>query len=282
MNSRSPMVNTIDLLHHFDFDDDGFMKLKSMMNNSSIPLVHTSKSKQNSLIRKLICLSFRKRWYEHLQPRDDHSSSLQPSESGQMTVMGDIFNDNVDSLVRTTDPTLILTQFHHLVVDTKTVSIEELVDVLDNLPNVISLKLHYVTTFQPFDSSEEEEDDDDDDEGDEEKKRLVLVSQTNKITEVYLEQMNDFKELDYLLGLCRHVKHLHINSLPNINIKSFIREFLIRMTGDSNEDFCLLCLRIPTADDQLIEKLEKIIDSDGRLVDYTIKRVMDKIYLQRE
>jgi hypothetical protein len=44
-----------------------------------------------------------------------------------MTVMGDIFNDNVDSLVRTRDPTLILTQFYHLVVDTKTVSSEELV-----------------------------------------------------------------------------------------------------------------------------------------------------------
>jgi hypothetical protein len=58
-----------------------------------------------------------------------------------MTVMGDIFNDNVDSLVHTRDPTLILKQFYHLVVDTKTVSSEELFDVLYDLPNVISLKL---------------------------------------------------------------------------------------------------------------------------------------------
>ncbi len=58
-----------------------------------------------------------------------------------MTVMGDIFNDNVDSLVHTRYPTLILTQFYHLVVDTKTVSSEELFDVLYDLPNVISLKL---------------------------------------------------------------------------------------------------------------------------------------------
>lgn len=194
-----------------------------------------------------------------------------------MTVMGDIFNDNVNSLVRTRDPTLILTQFYHLVVDTKTVSSEELVDVLYDLPNVISLKLPCVTLYQPSDSSEDEEDDDDDDE---DERCLAHVSKTNKITEVYLEQMNDFKELYFLLGLCCYVKHLHINSLQNINIESFIREILIRITGDSNEDLCLLCLRIPTADDQLIEKLKKIIDSNGRLVDYTIKRVMDKIYLQ--
>jgi len=194
-----------------------------------------------------------------------------------MTVMGDIFNDNVDSLVGTSDPTLILTQFYHLVVNTKTVSSEELVDVLYDLPNVISLKLPCITLYQPSDSSEDEEDDDDDDE---DERCLAHVSKTNKITEVYLEQMNDFKELNFLLGLFCYVKHLHINSLQNISIESFIREILIRITGDSNEDLCLLCLRIPTADDQLIEKLKKIIDSNGRLVDYTIKRVMDKIYLK--
>jgi hypothetical protein len=194
-----------------------------------------------------------------------------------MTVMGDIFNDNVNSLVRTRDPTLILTQFYHLVVDRKTVSSEELVDVLYDLPNVISLKLPCLTLYQPSDSSEDEEDDDDDDE---DERCRAHVSKTNKITEVYLEQMNDFKELNFLLGLCCYVKHLHINSLQNINIESFIREILIRITDDYNEDLCLLCLRIPTADDQLIEKLKKIIDSNGRLVDCTIKRVMDKIYLQ--
>jgi hypothetical protein len=164
-----------------------------------------------------------------------------------------------------------------LVVNTKTVSSEELVDVLYDLPNVISLKLPCVTLYQPSDSSEDEEDDDDDDE---DERCLAHVSKTNKITEVYLEQMNDFKELNFLLELCCYVKHLHINCLQNINIESFIREILIRITGEFNEDLCLLCLRIPTADDQLIEKLKKIIDSNGRLVDYTIKRVMDKIYLQ--
>ena len=136
------------------------------------------------------------------------------------------------------------------------------------------MELRCVTPFQPFDSFEEYSDD----EEDEDQERLVQVSETNQITEVYLEQINDFKELDSLLGLCRHVKHLYINSLHNI--ESFIRQILIRITDDTNKDLCLLCLRIPTADDQLIEKLKKIIDSNARLIDYTIKRVMDKIHLQ--
>ena len=73
---------------------------------------------------------------------------------------------------------------------------------------------------------------------------------------------------------------MKINSLPNINIESLIREILIRINDGSNEDLCLLCLRIPTADDQLIEKLKEIIDFKQWLVDYSIKRVNDKIYLQ--
>jgi hypothetical protein len=135
-------------------------------------------------------------------------------------------------------------------------------------------------TFRNRMYSPEEEDDDDDDDDDEEDKDLASVSEKNKITDVYLEQMNNFKELDFLLGLCRRIKHLYINSLHNMNMELFIREILIRITGDANEDLCLLCLGIAKADDELIEKLEQIIDSDGKLVDYTIKRIMDKIYLQ--
>jgi hypothetical protein len=76
------------------------------------------------------------------------------------------------------------------------------------------------------------------------------------------------------------LNYLQINSLPNINIESFIREILIRIKDGFNEDLCFLCLRVPTADDQLIEKLKDIIDSKPWLVDYTIKRVNDKIHLQ--
>jgi hypothetical protein len=47
----------------------------------------------------------------------------------------------------------------------------------------------------------------------EDERCLAHVSKTNKITEVYLEQMNYFKELNFLLGLC-----CYINSLQNINI----------------------------------------------------------------
>ncbi len=41
-----------------------------------------------------------------------------------------------------------------------------------------------------------------------------------------------------------------------------------------------LCFRIPTADNQIVKKLEKMIDNEKLLVDYTIKRICDNIHLQ--
>jgi hypothetical protein len=181
--------------------------------------------------------------------------------------MGDFFNDSIQLLAADINPGLILTRFYHLTIDTKTISSDQLVDILYRLPNIISLKLQSVTLFPLFDEEEGEN-------------NFSYVSEANIITKVYLEEMNDIKELDFVLALCRSVNYLQIDSLHNINIESFIREILIRINDHSNQDLCLLCLRIPTADDQFIEKLKEMIDSEEGLVDYTIKRITDKIYLQ--
>jgi hypothetical protein len=42
----------------------------------------------------------------------------------------------------------------------------------------------------------------------------------------------------------------------------------------------LLCFQIPAADDQTIEQLNKMIDKEKLLIDYSIKHILDFIYLQ--
>jgi hypothetical protein len=163
------------------------------------------------------------------------------------------------------DSVLIIAQIYHLVIEKKPASEFMLILILSHLPEVVSLKIHSL-------SSEEFTD--------EQGEYLLDVSDTCKITKVYLEEMNNIEEVHFLMFLCLNMNYLQINSLPNINIESLIREILIRINDGCNEDLRFLCLRLPTADDQLIEKLKEMIDSKQWLVDYTIKRVNDKIYLQ--
>jgi hypothetical protein len=140
-----------------------------------------------------------------------------------------------------------------------------LIAILTQLLEVVSLKIHSLSSEELTEQQGE---------------YLLDVSDECKITKIYLEEMNDIEEVDFLMFLSHPLNYLQINSLPNINIESFICEILIRIKDGYNEDLRLLCLRIPTADDQLIEKLKEMIDSKQGLVDYTIKRVTDKIYLQ--
>ena len=201
-----------------------------------------------------------------------------------LNLVGNAFNSYDVSMSDDIISFFIPTQFHHLVIGTKTVNSEDLLEVLHGLPNVISLKLNRVILVEPFDSSssseEEEQRYDNSVKKAEAERRLALLSETNKITDVYLERANDLKELDYLLGLCGHVKHFYINSLQNINTEAFIHKILIRITDHLNPDLNFFCLRIPAADDRLVEKLKKIIDSNAPLLVYNIKRITDKIYFQ--
>jgi hypothetical protein len=71
------------------------------------------------------------------------------------------------------------------------------------------------------------------------------------------------------MSLSHRLNYLQINSLHDVNIELLIREIFMR----TNEDLRLLCIRIPTADDQLI-------DGKRWLVDYTIERIMDNIYFR--
>jgi len=178
---------------------------------------------------------------------------LPPDDSYHLLVINDI------------DSVLIIAQIYHLVIEKKPASEFMLIAMLSQLPEVVSLKIHSVSSEELTEQQGE---------------YLLDVSDECKITKIYLEEMNDIKELDFLMCLSYPLNYLQINSLHNINIESFIREILIRINHGCNEALGFLCLRVPTADDQLIENLKEMIDSNQWLVDYTIKRVDDKIYVQ--
>ncbi|CAF4601836.1 unnamed protein product, partial [Rotaria socialis] len=51
----------------------------------------------------------------------------------------------------------------------------------------------------------------------------------------------------------------------------------------NNRSFCFicsLCFHAPAVDDQVIENLEKMINYEQLLIQFTTKRISDNIYLQ--
>jgi hypothetical protein len=54
----------------------------------------------------------------------------------------------------------------------------------------------------------------------------------------------------------------------------------MKMKTQHQSKFQLLCFHVPAADDQTIKQLNKMIDDEKLLTNYTIKRVLDYIHLQ--
>ncbi|CAF4910607.1 unnamed protein product, partial [Rotaria sp. Silwood1] len=75
-------------------------------------------------------------------------------------------------------------------------------------------------------------------------------------------------------------KHLQIKCINYMYAQLLTKLILTEIKNVSNSLLRLLCFSIPEAHDEMIEKLEKMIGDKNLRFDFTIKHVMDKIYLQ--
>ncbi|CAF2860123.1 unnamed protein product [Rotaria sp. Silwood2] len=109
---------------------------------------------------------------------------------------------------------------------------------------------------------------------------LSLLSSQNQITKVYLKKITKMEEIDFLIELCPRMTYLKVEFLHHINIQLFVRVILTKINMKFNHQLRLLCSCVKVADNDIIEKLNRMINAENLLTDYTIKRIVDDIYLQ--
>ncbi|CAF3598613.1 unnamed protein product [Rotaria sp. Silwood1] len=113
------------------------------------------------------------------------------------------------------------------------------------------------------------------------RKFLRHIKYTNKITKVYLEKnLTKFEEVLFIIDLFPRMKYLQVSCTSFINIQLFIQAILIKIRNKSKRYHRLLAFCISTASDEMVKTLQKMIDCQKLLFNYTIKRVYDTIYLQ--
>jgi hypothetical protein len=164
---------------------------------------------------------------------------------------------------------LNVTQIHHLEISQEKLCMDILIQIINTLPQLYTMKIHSLSLDQTKDSEIEE--------------RTVspsTTSTTNQITKVYLEKMFTIEEIYSLVKLCSNMSYLKVNSFDNINVDVFIRNILKKINCESNRYLRLLCFPAPTTDDSIITILEKMKNDEKLLHDYTIKPIGDHIFLQ--
>jgi len=160
---------------------------------------------------------------------------------------------------------LTIAQIYHLDISEK-ISFRLLLDIIDLLPELNTLKINSITLGESL--------------SDEERYMMCLILNRSQITKVYLEEIEYIKEVFILMILCPRIVYLEINYVDQIDIEFILRCIFEEDLHEFSDQLRSICFRILAADKNMIQKLQKMINDEKLLTDYTIERALDKIYLQ--
>jgi hypothetical protein len=177
-------------------------------------------------------------------------------------------DESFELITRDIKTILGVTQIHHLEISHKETLVDILMQIINALPQVTTMKIHSLFLDQVKDSDTEEIID------------LPSTTSTNQITKVYLEKMFAIEEVYSLMKLCPYMSYRKIDSFDNMKIDVFIRNIFKKIKRESNQYLRLLCLNAPANDDPMIKTLEKMKKDKKLLNDYTINRIDNYIFLQ--
>jgi hypothetical protein len=163
---------------------------------------------------------------------------------------------------------LTITQIYHLEILEKKISIPVLIQAVNLLSDITTLKNHSLSTDEPIELTVKE--------------LLILCSmkETSKITKIYLEEIGDVQELDFLFILCPYMRYFKVGCIKTMDVQSFLRTIFKKINHNNNHPLRSLCFDVPTADHQIVENIEEMIKCEKLLPDFTVKHILDTVYLQ--
>lgn len=154
---------------------------------------------------------------------------------------------------------LSLKQLTKLVINCRCFSFEQVLKLLSEMPNLRIMKLNSITN----DLSMQEID------------NFQLVSNSNMITNVTIEEKCMFEEIKLLVALCPQVEHLTIRISRDLFVQ--ILRFLLSKTNENTRQLFSLC--IVDLPEKLFESNEHLLESDRLVDDYSFRFIDNKLYL---
>ncbi|CAF4688854.1 unnamed protein product, partial [Rotaria sp. Silwood2] len=159
---------------------------------------------------------------------------------------------------------LTITQIYHLKILEKKISIPVLIQVVNLLPDITTLKIHSLLTDETTELTV--------------KYIFILCSmkEKSKITKVYFKEINDIQELDFLFTLCPYMEYFKVGCINTMDVPSFLRAIFKIIKHNNNHHLRSLCFHAPTA----VDNIKEILKCEKLLPHFTVKHILDTFYLQ--
>jgi hypothetical protein len=163
---------------------------------------------------------------------------------------------------------LRITQIYHLEILEKNIPMSLLIQFVNLLPNITTLKIRSLPPIETITITFDEF------------SLLQSIHRKSKIIKLYLEQCADIQELDFLFILCPNIKYFKVGGINMIDIKSFLCIIFKKIKQYDIYHLHSLCFHVQTLDDRIVKTIEEIIKYEKILHGFTIKHILDTIYLQ--
>lgn len=207
---------------------------------------------------------FRRPWYEfNIQFNDPLSKSTR-------LIITDISSPESQELINMhINRALTVAQIYHLVIEDEQIFNGTLRKAVNLLPDLMTLDIYSLSFEESRELCEEEVD--------------VLLSResTSQITKVCLGMMMQITDIYFLMDVCPKMEYLRVCSLNDMDVELFLRSILDKINSENNQHLRLLSFIVEGANDELIQKLTKMIDTEKLITNYSIQYVYrDNIFLQ--
>jgi hypothetical protein len=174
--------------------------------------------------------------------------------------------DSCELQINCIERILTLVQIYHL--EICFIYFNTLIQILAVLPELNSLKIHSIVFDKPRILSIEEND------------FVDSILNGSKITKIYLGKINYPEEIFVLMKFYPNMVYLHVNYIHITDIESCLRSILQEIQHECHKHLRSLCFRVPAIDGQMIQILEKMMNDEKLLINSTIKRVGEQMFLQ--
>ncbi|CAF4109825.1 unnamed protein product [Rotaria sp. Silwood2] len=211
----------------------------------------------NTDIKYMIC-PYKKMWFDYIQ---DNNNEYSKSTTLIITNTNSDLYDNM--LLKRLDRVLTITKIYHLNITEKESSINMLVLLIKSLPDLITFKLRSLSSDDTVEFTIME------------LVEFFSFTGKGKVKKVYLEVINGERDFNIVRLFCPNMRYLTVKHIYNMNIQSFLRTILKKITANSKIRVRSLCFHIPLADDQVVQNLQTYIRCEQLLLQFTIKRILD-------
>ncbi|CAF4002940.1 unnamed protein product [Rotaria sordida] len=107
-----------------------------------------------------------------------------------------------------------------------------------------------------------------------------ILLQDNKITNVTLRNISELKQIDLIIDICPWIQYLTLERISDVDLKLVVRRTLSKIKKNHIRRPITICIYVVDANNNMMQQLEKIINSKKLLKNCTLNRQYDRFYLQ--